>query len=66
MISKCLILKTEVLIPNYELEIDYGKLMGEWSNHLSPILSEPYMYELMVYLHENYKNKKDKIIKEII
>lgn len=59
MISECLILKTEVLIPNYELEIDYGKLMGEWSNHLSPILSEPYMYELMVYLHENYKNKKD-------
>lgn len=47
------------MMTNYQLEIDYDKLMGEWSKHLSPILSKPYMYDLMIQLHENYKNKKD-------
>jgi uracil DNA glycosylase len=44
---------------DYKLEIDYSLLMGQWSDLLNKFLQTEDMYNLMLSLHENYKNKKD-------
>lgn len=45
---------------DYDLEIDYSELMGDWSTLLEKgILRDDYMSSLMLTLHENYKTKKD-------
>lgn len=42
---------------NYNLEIDYSLLMGNWSNNLKDLLHRENMSELMFLLNEEYKNR---------